>query len=201
MAHQPSQLPKHAGPSVPSSVTVKEGTFDLETLVKLLTQKEVLVGFPEETTERKNKEDPASPMTNAAIAYVQDNGMPEKNIPARPFMRPGIEKAQDAIEQQLARALRAALYGRPEGLDRGLHGAGLAAQRGIQNRIGEGIPPPLSERTLQARARRNRQGAILELERRAHGEDPSIEFATPLMDTGELRQAVKYAIRDREERE
>lgn len=160
-----------------------------------LTEFEILVGIPEDTTERKNLDGSEEPVTNAAIAYIQDNGAPEKNIPARPFMRPGIEKALEPIINQLDRAAKAAMRGSLAGVERGFQGAGIAAERGIKNAIKEGIPPPLSERTLKARAARGRTGATLELEARARGEEPGIEFATPLMDTGEMLQSIKHVIR------
>lgn len=165
-----------------------------------LSEYEVLVGVPEETTERDNDDGSEGPITNAAIAYIQDQGAPERNIPQREFMRPGVENAQDPIIAQLERGLRAALADNMEGVLKSWEGAGIAAQRGIQNAIKEGIPPPLSERTLQARARRGRTGATLELERREMGEAPSIDYATPLMDTGELLQSIKYVVRDKNER-
>lgn len=185
-----------------SGVTIKTGKglrFDGPAFQKLLDL-EVLAGIPEEDTERKNKDGSDPDITNAAIAYIQDNGAPEMRIPARPFMREGIDNAREPIIKQLDRALSAALRGDEEGVDRAFHGAGLAAQRGIRNKIKEGIPPPLSERTLKERESRGRTGATLELEARARGEAPGIEFATPLMDTGEMLQSVKYAIRSRTQR-
>jgi hypothetical protein len=165
-----------------------------------LTEFEILVGIPEETTERENLDGTDAPTTNAMIAYIQDQGAPEKNIPQREFMRPGIEKAMEPIVNQLNRCVNAALKDNLEGVLQALNGAGIAAERGIKNAIKEGIPPPLSERTLKERASRGRTGAVLELEARARGEEPGIEFATPLMDTGEMLQSIKYVVRDRHER-
>ena len=161
---------------------------------------EVLVGIPEDETERQNLEGATEPVTNASIAYIQDNGAPERNIPARPFMVPGIENAVDAIVAQLARGMSAVLRDDSDGVKKAFNGAGIAAERGIKNAIKEGIPPPLSERTLKARASRGRKGAVLELEARERGEDPGIELATPLMDTGEMLQSIKYVVRKRSER-
>lgn len=175
--------------------TSKNIDFDTDAMLAL-TEREVLVGIPEDETERKNTDGSDQPMTNAAIAYIQDNGAPEKNIPAREFMRPGIEEAKEAIIRQLDRAARAAMRGNLEGVEKGFNGAGIAASRGIRNHIKEGIPPPLSERTLKARAARGRTGAVLELDARANGEEPGIEFATPLMDTGEMLQSIKHVVRN-----
>lgn len=186
----------------PSGVEVKKSKqLDFTTeAMHALVEREVLVGIPEDETERKNLDGSDGPVTNASIAYIQDNGAPEKNIPARPFMQPGIEKAIDPIVRQLERGVNAALRDDVAGVERCFEAAGIAAQRGIQNAIREGIPPPLSERTLKQRAARGRKGAVKELEARAAGEEPGIEFATPLMDTGEMLQSIKYVVRNVSER-
>lgn len=190
------------GKTAKTGVTeIKRTSLNFESAAMLaLLDLEVLVGVPDETSTRNEGNDGALEITNAAIAYIQDNGAPEINLPARPFMREGIRNATPSILKQLDRAARAAIAGNLEGVDQSFHGAGLAAQRGIQNRIKEGIPPPLSEYTLKERARKGRKGAALELEARERGEAPGLELATPLIDTGELLQSIKYAIRRRDER-
>ena len=58
----------------------------------------VLAGFPQDKDEpREDADGNPSPITNAGIAYSMDKGMPEQNVPARPFMIPGIESVQDKI--------------------------------------------------------------------------------------------------------
>lgn len=81
-----------------------------------------------------------------------------------------------------------------------MHQVGLTAQSAIRNRIDEGIPPPLSEYTLKKRAERGRRGAMTELDRRAAGQEPSMVFAKPLVDTGEMRKSIMYVIRSRKKR-
>lgn len=176
---------------------------DLAKLVGEVTRFEVLVGFPEDTAERKDD----SAATNASLAYIHDNGAPENNIPARPFMGPGIASAEDPIAQTLGAGLRAFLKdGNASSLESRLHRVGLKAQLAIRRKINEGVPPPLAESTLRARANRSgkglgsRKGAKLELELRAAGWTPSVDFAKPLVDTGQLRNAVSYAIRPRKAR-
>lgn len=169
---------------------------DMETLAGL----QVLVGFPEDNAkERKGNEQ----ITNAALGWIHDNGAPEVGIPARPFMIPGIEREKDKIEAALVRSANTVL--RPRKPNQGLRGdpkaglnaAGLIAQRSIRATINEGIPPPLSEATLRARAARGRKGAQQELENRAQGKPASTILAKPLVDTGQMRNAVNYVIRKR----
>lgn len=186
---------------------------DLMMALELVSDIEVLAGFPEETTERSpdTGETDAygkpimgtgkSDITNAAIAYVQDNGSPELNIPARPFMIPAIVEAQDKLANRLGQVLKAAVNGGGAVVvEQGMHNVGLTAQLAIQNKINEGIPPPLADATLRNRARKGRKGAGLELLSRSKGYAPSMDFAKPLVDTGELRKSASYAIRSRRKR-
>lgn len=186
-----------------SGITIKKGA-DLNELVANLQKiagVEVLVGFPEDTTERDPDGDTPTGITNASLAYIHDNGAPEQNIPARPFMAPGIESVQDKLADKLGQILKAAANGAPAStIAQGMTQVGIIAATGIKNTINEGIDPPLAPATLRARAARGRKGAQEELNRRKKGEAPSTAFAKPLVDTGELRNAVSYAIRPRNQR-
>lgn len=185
--------------------------------LKLLADIEVLVGFPEDTTTRdENPDDKAEDrgITNAALAYIHDNGAPEARIPARPFMVPALEENKDRIEKALSGAMRQAMRGDSHKMEQALVAAGLVAKLAIQNKINEGIPPPLSISTLKNRARRNKgsiaKAAEIELGRRAAmeelGEDPFFDMATalttakPLIDTAQMRNAVNFVIRSRKKR-
>lgn len=176
---------------------------------------EVLVGFPQETTERKMETgetdnygkpiisvEKDEALTNAQLAYIHDNGAPEAHIPARPFMLPGIESAMPRIKSRMTQIPRAVLQrgGGALVVEQGLIGVGLIAKLAIQNKINEGIPPPLSDRTLRARARKGRKGAGIELLSREHGYAPSMDFAKPLIDTAQMRNAVNFVIRSRKKR-
>jgi len=169
-----------------------------------MASNEVLVGFPEASTDRKpeDSEDGPKDLTNAALGYIHDNGAPEANIPARPFMVPGIAAAKSKITKIAKHMGQAALNAKEpqEAISQGLHMMGLTAQASIRNVINEGIDPPLSDRTLRARASKGRKGAKQELANRANGLPPGKELAKPLVDTGQLRNAVNYVIRNRKRR-
>jgi hypothetical protein len=170
----------------------------LEKAMKDLMAKEVVAGFPEgEEEERKDADGNPVPITNAAIAYVQNTGEPDLNIPARPFMEEGVEDRRGPITDRMYDVGVAALDGDSQRVDMGLHAVGLEAKIGIQNKILDGPFEPLAESTLKARARRGRQGAQEELDRREAGEDPGVELARPLNDSGQLRGAVNYAVREK----
>ena len=178
----------------------------LEALVaqlRSLTNVEVLVGFPEDTAHRDEEHGP----TNAQLAYIHDNGAPEANIPARPFMVPGIESVQSKLVYKLRRTITAVMEGKADAVQIGFTQVGITAVLAIQSTINEGVPPPLSEATLRNRLRKGRKGgagarkgAAIELDRRWDGQVPSVEFAKPLVDTAQMRNAVNYVIRNRRER-
>ena len=182
--------------SMKVSVEVDEVEAFLKAL-KRLQAKEVLAGFPQETTEREDEDGKPAEITNAALGYIHNTGMPELNIPPRPFMVEGIEDARDAITKGMNAAGIAALDGNSRAVDMALHSVGIAAKLGIQKKINDGPFEALAESTLKARARRGRKGAQEELDRRDAGEQPGTESARPLVDTGQLRNAVNYVIREK----
>ncbi len=141
-----------------------------------LTRQNVMVGVPQDKTRRQEEESPAG---NATLAYIHDNGAPAANIPARPFMKPGVEAAKPTIVKQFQLAAKKALQKDDSAIERGLNMAGLAAQNAIRAAINEGPGPELSEGTLAARRRRGRQGT------------------KPLVDTGQLRNSITYVIRSK----
>jgi hypothetical protein len=155
------------------SVT-QDNTRELKKALKDLERKEILVGFPEEGEQR------AEPgQSNAYLAFINDQGSPAQNIPARPFMIPGVESAQEEIVQGMHDAAVAALNGNPAEMDVGFHKAGLAAQAGIKNVIASGVPPALSPVTIMQRQRRG------------------IRSTKQLVATGQMFRGVQYVIVNR----
>lgn len=169
---------------------------DIAAALRTVATVDVLVGFPADTTER----DDDVPVTNAALAYIHDNGQPEENIPARPFMLPAIEGIKDEIRRRLVNMAKAGAQGDMDKVAQQATALGLKAKLAIQNKINEGIEPALAESTLRARARRGRKGAQKELNNRANGEAPSTALAKPLVDTAQMRNAANYAIRNKSAR-
>ena len=185
-----------------TGVTAKEAPGVLEGLkesLEAMLSQEVLVGFPEDGDAREDSKEP----TNAQLAYIHDQGAPEANIPQREFMRPGIESVQTEITDLLGKTAAKALRGgSADDVETGLTQVGFKAANGIKRTINEGIPPPLSDATLRQRMRSGRKngagarkGAARELDRRWDGEAPSTEYAKPLVDTAQMRNAVTFVIR------
>jgi hypothetical protein len=168
--------------------------------IRKLADRRVMVGVPAATAMRQAQPgQPAPKINNAELAYIHDHGAPEVNIPARPFLAPGIASVSDKIAAGLQKAGRAALAGDAAAVDRQLNRVGLMAQAAVRAKITDGPFVPLAPATILARLRRGRPGQL----------DPSIygrgaiasdehDAATgmrPLIDTGALRNAINYVIR------
>lgn len=139
-----------------------------------LVQKQVLVGVPDSTAGNRDDE---APLSNAEIGYIQEMGSPANNIPARPFLVPGVSDSLPKATAQLEKAATAALEGDPAAVERRLSSAGLEAQNSVRAKINSGIKPELSRWTIAERLRRGRTGTV------------------PLIDTGQLRNSITYVIR------
>jgi len=145
----------------------------METL-RAMETKDLLVGIPAGENSRDD-----GPIGNAQIGYINENGSPAQNIPARPFLAPGVLKAKGAVADLLAAGAAAALDG-GSSLQTAFDKAGLVAQNSVKMtlRAGDGYAP-LSASTLAARARRG------------------VSRTKPLIDTGQLLNSITYVVRDR----
>lgn len=165
--------------------------------IDVLTNTTVMVGIPKEKDERKSLG-----ITNAALAYIHDKGAPDANIPARPFMEPGIKAVQDEITKELVNAGNAVFRGNANSVTTYLNRVGIIATRSIKNVISAGIAPELAPSTIRGRinrvkgkARRAKIAAA-----RAAG-TPDTRFAgaeglfTPLKVTNQLFNAITYVLR------
>lgn len=139
-----------------------------------LTKKDVLVGIPASDPGNRDK-----PITNAEIGYILDTGSPAKNIPARPFLVPGVAEVQSRCADKLGQAAEAALDGNKAGAMRALHQAGLIAENSVKAKINSNIQPALAESTL---AKRRARGVTRE---------------NTLVDTGGMRNSVTHVVRDK----
>lgn len=152
------------------TVTI-DNTAEMRQALKRLVNDEVLVGVPETKAHREG------PITNASLALIHDKGSPARNIPARPFMEPGIKKAMPRIRDLMKQVGVAAIAGNLSAVQRGFESVGLTAQSAIRSRINEGIPPALKPSTIRARKRKGFQGT------------------KPLVRSGQLRNAITYIVR------
>lgn len=158
-----------------------------------LVARDVLVGIPQTKAPREGDR-----MNNATIGYIMENGSAAANIPARPWLVPGVRDARAEVASELGGAAKAALSGQVGAIGSSLERAGLVAQNAVRAKINSGDFTPLSDATLKARARRGKRGskgARAELDSRTAGNAPSTEFAKPLIDSGQLRNSISYVVR------
>lgn len=184
-----------------AATKIKDNLPALMQSLRRLEHKEVLVGVPSGAGSPEG-----SSANYASIAFWQDNGAPEANIPARPFMRPGIKSVQKDVALKFKLAAKDGLDGKSN-VEKYLMQAGLIASSGIKNYINEGIDPPLADSTLLARARGAagigiRKGAQAELIHRdtinpdtGEAYAPGSTGITPLVITGGLRNSITYIIK------
>lgn len=135
-------------------------------------KKQVYVGVPSNGDQREG-----GPIGNASLAYIHEKGSPAANIPAPPFMEPGVQSAQGAVESALKSGAISALsnFG---AVDATLNKVGLIAQTAIKKFIVAGTGfKPLSESTLKARKRRG------------------LSRTKPLIDTASLLNSITYVVR------
>jgi phage gpG-like protein len=152
-------------------------TREVLTGMRELAATKVMVGVPEDKNERTGGE-PGQPVNNAALGFIHEFGAPEANIPARPFLIPGLRKSRDQWLPRMREAAKAAMEGKPASVTANLSAAGTTAQSAVRAFItaGQGFAP-LAAATLAARRRKGRTGT------------------KPLIDTGQLRRAITYVLR------
>ena len=167
--------------------------------INALTQNEVLIGIPSTDASRDDPGKSGADLTNAAIGYIQETGSPAANIPARPFLVPGVTNAIPKIVAQLKKGATAAVNGDKSAAEKALNAAGLIGSDAAKSVIEAGIMPALASSTLRGRGRAGMIGSAQELKSRKEGNEPGIEYTKPLIVTGQLRDSITYVIipRDR----
>lgn len=168
-----------------------------------LKAKEVLVGIPQEKSSRpdegigsaellyihthgvrkhsmRNEMDKsmASGMeySQAYDLYIMEHGSPLWRSPPRPVLEPSIKANANEIAEQLAKATTAAIDGDLKAANEYLERAGMVAQNAARDWFtnSENGWPPNSPKTVNRKKSDN-----------------------PLIDTGELRKAISYVIREK----
>jgi hypothetical protein len=180
-----------------------------------LTRHELLVGIPADKMQRQDSRQP----TNSQLAYWHENGVPSRNLPARPFMAPGVRKVQPQITRVLEEGARSVLRGQSNGALQALHKAGMLARNSIVNEITDPSPPfaPLAPRTIRGRLMRTQAGQRKLKKMLAMGRQMGVSSdkvltgyqqgnwetggaglnMRPLVDTGQIRASITYVVRER----
>lgn len=172
----------------PGVTILKDKTLSIGKALRALTMQSVLVGIPGEAGKHGD-----SDLTNAEIGYIHEKGSPKRNIPARPFLEPGIRAVQDEIVRQLRDAGTAALDGDVAGVNRAQKKAGLIAQNSVRAQFVDNDWEPLAESTLNRKpiTERDEEGKPIK-----HGKSRAERGAVnPLIDSSQLRKSVTYVVK------
>jgi hypothetical protein len=150
-------------------------TQDVNEIIKSFQNDDVLIGIPEEKTDRKGE---GTEIGNASLLAINEFGSPINNIPARPVMSIGIRNAQEEIADQFKKALQDAFKKGLPALSTYYNRIGIIASNSVKKAINsqEGILPP-SESTLKARKARGFKGT------------------KALIVTGQMRNAITYIVK------
>lgn len=179
--------------------TIKASGMDerkLHEAIKALASRQLLVGIPQSAATR----DDGEPITNATIGYISEFGSPAANIPARPWLFPGIRMNQEKLVGGMFQTAKLAFSGRASGMqiEKALNVVGIEAVSGIRKRIADGLDPPLANYTLYKRATRGDEGSAWELSWRQAGTDAANgQLAKPLIDTGNFIKSISYVVVNR----
>lgn len=124
---------------------------------------------------------------NHELGFIHEYGSPSRNIPARPFLIPGVRNASAKAVKKMQGAIKAGLHGDRIAMDALLEQAGMIAVSGAKKEISSGNFEPLKPSTLRNRHRSRMTKGKRENELK--GED-----VRPLINTGALRDSIDYIV-------
>jgi hypothetical protein len=176
----------------------EDHTAGLQAALDALSSIEVLIGIPSDRDQprlvdqatrakpeqRQDTTEEGAITSNATLGYIHEHGNPINNIPARPWLGPGVEGSKAAWLRYMQQAGEAALQGEPGRMDKALHAAGTTAVSAVKNRIVAGLQPPLSPVTIARRRARTPS-------RQARSQSD----VTPLVDTAQMLNSISYVIK------
>lgn len=176
---------------------IRENLSGLRKAMKALTEQDVFVGIPEDKAAREAAGDTG--ISNAYLGYIHEHGVPEKNIPARPALIPGIEDIQDEAVAILKEAARKALEGKEGAVQAALNKIGTLGQNAVRARFVDNDWEPLADKTLDYQARKKDDSGNVLTDKKGNPKRKKSrrdrDRTNPLIDTGQLRKAYTYVIR------
>jgi hypothetical protein len=169
--------------------------------IRELSRTSVMVGIPEEKAERDPSPDDPNPPTNAVLGYIHEHGDPSKNLPARPFLAPGVAASQEQWEESLETAAILAFRGDAIGMRAALGRAGARAVAAVQAVIRAQDFAALAPSTVEERLRKIgviRPKLISKYNKMSASEQAAFvaENITILMDTGAMFRSITWVLRE-----
>jgi hypothetical protein len=135
-----------------------------------LASTQVLVGIPAAKSPRQG-----DAPSNAALGYLHEMGSPARNIPARPWLGPPVNRMRDEAAAMLKKAAELRFDGKSAEADQVLHALGLTAQNKVKQNITSGGDPVFAPNAPSTVARK--------------GSD------RPLIDKAQVLNSVSYVLR------
>jgi hypothetical protein len=171
------------------------GLLDLAKATNYLRDRQVVVGYAEGSGNHGE-------INNAQLAFIHSNGSPKKGIPARPIIEPALEQpdARERIPELLREAVAASLDGNISGINAALERAGIYGANTVKEWFnGNNGWPPLKDPYRTIGVEIDKYGE------RKTGKDGTPKYihknksggGKPLLDTGQLRQSVTYAVKEK----
>ncbi|WP_159727562.1 hypothetical protein [Methylosinus sp. Ce-a6] len=164
-----------------STTIVKDRRAEIMRAMRALTKNDVYVGVPAENAAREEPGE-KQPISNAAIGYINERGLPERNIPPRPHLVPGVRAVEKEIAKRLKTAVQHAFRGDLAQIDKAQNAVGLIAVNSVRKMIVDTLSPPLAPSTLY---------------HRKHRKEAPRDGEQPLLDTGGYLKSITYVIRKR----
>lgn len=140
--------------------------------ITALTKTAVMVGIQAANAGRRE-----GPIGNAQLGYIAEHGSPAKNIPARPWLIPVVNRLKDQAVAMLKQAAEFDLGGEPAKAQNQLNALGLMAQSALKANITAGGDPAFAPNAPATIARKG--------------------SSRPLVDTAQLLNSITYVIRKR----
>lgn len=132
-------------------------------------------------------------VTNLLVAIIHEFGAPKAGIPSRSWLRAFVDEKGNEIRRRV-RILSVQVLKGQLTYDQALGQLGAWIVGAIQARIASKIPPPLKDATVgnRLRSKSRRDTAKRQNAQRGGGS----ARLTPLIDTGQFRQAITFEVRN-----
>lgn len=158
---------------------------ELNKSLQRLQKSVVFVGIAAGSKGDARKDGPS----NHLLGFVHEHGSPAANIPARPFLVPGVKSAKDEVISGMESAMRAALNDDEKAVKVLLEQTGMKAVSAVKGYMRTGNFEPLKPSTINNRNR----SRMTKGKRQNEKVGQNIK---PLVNTGALRDALDYYVED-----
>ena len=148
----------------------------------------ILVGIASGGKKDKRKDEGPD---NSVLGYIHEKGSPAMNIPARPFLVPGVSEAKADIAKGMKTAMQAALHDDMREVKVILEQTGLKTVASVKSYMQSADFEPLKPSSI-----RNRNRSRMTKGKRESEAKLDSAGIKPLINTGQLRDAIDFFIEE-----